>query len=181
MCQVKTYISLGIRPESSLSTWWMLESLATHCVHSEDSDQTGQMPRLIWVFDGRTCDFVILSCGQPILDLNNFMFLDNFPHKAHQWAAPHQLSAGIHNSGVTWMTNFLTQFEQNSVSQDNWLVEIQNMTGYISKALNHAHTFISRNIWAASWENQQNSMCDQRKLRSAWATEQISFYCALSG
>ena len=25
---------------------------------SEDSDQTGRMPRLIWVFAGRTCHFV---------------------------------------------------------------------------------------------------------------------------
>ena len=26
--------------------------------HSEDSDKTGRMPRLIWVLDGRTCQFV---------------------------------------------------------------------------------------------------------------------------
>ena len=30
--------------ESSLSAWRNLGSLATHWVHSEDSDQTGQMP-----------------------------------------------------------------------------------------------------------------------------------------
>ena len=45
----------GIRPvwsESLLSAWRKLGSLATHWAHSEDSDQTGQMPRLIslhWV------------------------------------------------------------------------------------------------------------------------------------
>ena len=53
----KTQISLGIRPvwsESSLSAWRKLGSLATHWAHSEDSDQTGRMPRLIWVFAGRT-------------------------------------------------------------------------------------------------------------------------------
>ena len=53
----KTRISLGIRPvwsESSLSAWRKLGSLATHSVHSEDSDQTGRMPRLIWVFAGHT-------------------------------------------------------------------------------------------------------------------------------
>ena len=58
---VKTQISLGIRPVwsvSSLSAWRKLGSLATHWVHSEDSDQTGQMPRLIWVFAGRTDHFV---------------------------------------------------------------------------------------------------------------------------
>ena len=28
------------------------------------------------------------------------------------------------------------------------------------------------NIWAASWQNQQNGMCAQRRLRSAWASAQ---------
>ena len=57
----KTQISLGIRPvwsESSLSAWRTTGSSATHWVHCEDSDQTGQMPRLIWVFAVRTDHFV---------------------------------------------------------------------------------------------------------------------------
>ena len=61
MCPTKTQISLGIRPvwsESSLSAWWKVGSLATHKVHSEDSGQPGQMPRLIWVFAGCTDHFV---------------------------------------------------------------------------------------------------------------------------
>ena len=36
------------------SAWWKLGPLATHWAHSEDSDQTGWMPRLIWVFAGHT-------------------------------------------------------------------------------------------------------------------------------
>ena len=32
--------------------------IATHWAQSEDSGQTGRMPRLIWVFVGRTCHFV---------------------------------------------------------------------------------------------------------------------------
>ena len=51
----------GIRPvwsESSLSTRRKLGSLATHWAHSKDSDQTERMPRLIWVFAGRTCHYV---------------------------------------------------------------------------------------------------------------------------
>ena len=40
------------------SAWRKLRSLATHWAHSEDSDQTGRIPRLIWVFAGRTCHFV---------------------------------------------------------------------------------------------------------------------------
>ena len=61
----KTQISLGICPvwsESSLSTWRKLGSLATLWVHREDSGQTGRMPRLIWVFAGRTLILLVLSC-----------------------------------------------------------------------------------------------------------------------
>ena len=53
----KTQIRLGICPvtlASLLSTRRNLRSLATHWAHSEVSDQTGQMPRLIWVFAGCT-------------------------------------------------------------------------------------------------------------------------------
>ena len=62
----KTQISMVIRPvwsESSLSAWRKLESLTTHWAHSEDSDQTGRMPRLIWVFAGRTVTLLVFSRG----------------------------------------------------------------------------------------------------------------------
>ena len=61
VCPAKTQISLGIRPvwsESLLSAWRKLGSLATQWGYSKDSDQTGQMTRLIWVFARRTCHFV---------------------------------------------------------------------------------------------------------------------------
>ena len=66
----KTQISLGIRPvwsESSLSAWRKLGSLATRWPHSEDSDQTGQMPRLIWIFTGCTIILLVLSWGGSII------------------------------------------------------------------------------------------------------------------
>ena len=56
-----TQIILGIRQawiESSLFTWRSIGSLDSHWAHSEDSDQTGLLPRLIWVFAGRTGHFV---------------------------------------------------------------------------------------------------------------------------
>ena len=62
----KTQISLGIRPvwsESLLSAWRKLGSLASHWAHSEDSDQTGWMPRLIWVFVGHTVIMLVMSWG----------------------------------------------------------------------------------------------------------------------
>ena len=67
----KTQISLGIRPGwsesslgavSSLSAWRNIGSLATHWGHSEDCDQTGRMPWLIWVFAGHTLILLVLSC-----------------------------------------------------------------------------------------------------------------------
>ena len=61
---VKTQISIGIRPvwsESPLSAWIKLGSTATHWEHSEDTDQTGRIPRLIWVFAGRTVILLVLS------------------------------------------------------------------------------------------------------------------------
>ena len=57
----KTQISLGIRPvwsESSLCTEWVAKDPSFLHADNEDSDQTGRMPRLIWVFAGRTCHFV---------------------------------------------------------------------------------------------------------------------------
>ena len=53
----KTGISLSTRPvwsEFWLSAWRVFGSIATHWAHSENTDQTGQMSRLIWVFAGGT-------------------------------------------------------------------------------------------------------------------------------
>ena len=61
----KTQISLGIRPvwaESSLCAQWVAKDPMLIHVDSEASDQTGWMPRLIWVFTGRTVTLSVLSC-----------------------------------------------------------------------------------------------------------------------
>ena len=57
----KTQISLGIRPvwsEFSLCAKYVAKNPSFLHADSEDSEQTGRMPRLIWVFAGRTCHFV---------------------------------------------------------------------------------------------------------------------------
>ena len=48
------WASAPVWSESSLYAWRKLGSLATYWAHSKDSDLTGRMPRLIWVFAGRT-------------------------------------------------------------------------------------------------------------------------------
>ena len=54
-----------IRPvwsESSLSAWRNLGSLATYWAHSQDSVQTGRLPRLIWCLAGCTVTLLVLTC-----------------------------------------------------------------------------------------------------------------------
>ena len=60
----KTQISLGIRPVWSVFAVRMKKAwvLSYPLSASEDSDQTGRMPRLIWVFAGRTVPLLVLSC-----------------------------------------------------------------------------------------------------------------------
>ena len=65
----KTQISLGIRPvwsEPSLCAQWVAKGPSFLYVDSEDSDQIGRMPRLIWVFAGRTLILLVLSCRGSI-------------------------------------------------------------------------------------------------------------------
>ena len=55
MRRAKTLISLGISPgwsESSLCAQWVAKEPRFLHADSEDADQTGRMPRLIWVFVG---------------------------------------------------------------------------------------------------------------------------------
>ena len=57
----KTQINLGIRrlrSKSSLCAQWVAKDPSFLHGDSEGSDQTGRMPRLIWVFAGRTFHFV---------------------------------------------------------------------------------------------------------------------------
>ena len=68
----KTQISLGIHPvrsESSLCAQWVAKDPSFLHADSEDSDQTGQMPRLICVFAGRTAILLVLSCHGSCIDV----------------------------------------------------------------------------------------------------------------
>ena len=61
----QTQINLGIClvwPDSLLSAQTVAKGLSYLNADSEDSDQTGRMPRLIWVCAGRTTTLLVLSC-----------------------------------------------------------------------------------------------------------------------
>ena len=93
----KTRISLGNRPvwsESLLSTQRNLGSLASHWMHSEDSDQTGRMPRLIWVFAECTDHFV----GFVMLWFS-YVYRDNLDQPAHLRSLVRVISVHLRNFG----------------------------------------------------------------------------------
>ena len=72
----KTQISRGIRtvwPESSLCAQWVDKEPSFLHADSEDSDQTGRMPRLIWVFAGCTLILLVLSCHGSINEKQAFV------------------------------------------------------------------------------------------------------------
>ena len=61
MCAQQWQISLGVHPVWSESSLWahlVAKDPSLLHVDSEDSDRTGQMPRLIWVVAGCTGHFV---------------------------------------------------------------------------------------------------------------------------
>ena len=65
VCAQRRQISLSIRlvwSESSLCSEWVAKDPSFLHADSEDSDQTGRMPRLIWVFAGCTITLLVLSC-----------------------------------------------------------------------------------------------------------------------
>ena len=70
----KTQISLGIHPvwpESSLCAQLVAKDPSFLHANSIDSDQTGRMPRLIWIFAGHTAILLVLSCrGSSVFVVN---------------------------------------------------------------------------------------------------------------
>ena len=69
--------------QSSLCTQWVAKDPSFLHADSEDSDQTGQMPRLIWVFAGRTAILMVLSCRGTLYCLSfpviNIACVRSFP------------------------------------------------------------------------------------------------------
>ena len=89
MCTQRRLRSAWASPvwsESSLPAWQKLESLATHWAHSEDYNQTGQMPRLIWVFAGRTVILLVLSWGGSNIVLIILVLIKKYGFAGHGMA-----------------------------------------------------------------------------------------------
>ena len=109
--------------QSSLSAWRNLGSLATQWVHSEDSDQTGQMPRLIWVFIGRTLILLVLSCHCSYIEFFCWWWWNRLQLKLHSHDVLH-LKSEFHKKNIICKRLncicgvFIFQFLCMDVSQD---------------------------------------------------------------
>ena len=96
---VKTQISLNIHPvwsESSQCTQLVAEDPMFLHADSEDSDQTGRMPRLTRVFTGRTCHFVGFVMRRLKFEQSVFTMSKRCRQNCKQcrhWPAPH---LGLH-------------------------------------------------------------------------------------
>ena len=149
----------------------------------EDSDQTGRMPRLIWVFAGRTCQFVGFVMRRLIyiiLKLENILIMSmcdtgkcNIPHDSLHKVEQQHLNYTILELETWWLLHFLLSVAVKI--EVHCVTKLYVFWGMCSRRV--------KDIWAASLQNQQNGMCAQRRLRSAWASAQSdeSLRCALSG
>ena len=61
------FMHVRLWSESSLCAQLVAKDPSFLHADSEDSDQTGRMPRLIWVFAGRTFTLLVLTCSGSII------------------------------------------------------------------------------------------------------------------
>ena len=88
---VKTQTSLGIRPVwsvSSMCAYWVAKDPSFLHADSKDSAHTGQMPRLIWGFAGRTLILLVLSCRGSFVIVNreNVLLALTSPENSDGWS-----------------------------------------------------------------------------------------------
>ena len=117
MRPAKTQISLGIRPvwsESSLCTQRVAKDPSYLHADSEDSDQTGRMPRLICVFAGRTFTLFVFSCRGSNGFAQWSLFFFFFKRKS--------LKNKLHSDLVTYWTNIKGEDSYMYAGMYDWLV-----------------------------------------------------------
>ena len=121
------------------------------------TNKTGRMPRLIWVFAGHTVTLLVLSCHGSSEDGWYYFKMYNFIIK------------GVYSANNAYIRKIKFYFItlpaiNNAVVLEQKNTQVDYM--YILSAIS-----LNR-IWAAAWQNQQNDLCAQRRLNSAWASAQ---------
>ena len=155
--------------QSSLSTWRWLGSLATHWAHSEDSDQTGRMPRLIWVFAGSTVTLLVLSCRGS----NGVLIFVVCRLSVSLWLFVRFIEDSL--VAICWERAVLLAVFTLSVLGvcfpipfDVW-DRMWNSTVLVP---DHCLFIYFTYTWAGPWENVSYVICEQQRRRSACAFAQ---------
>ena len=109
-----------IRPvwsESSLCAEWVAKDPSFLHADSEDSDQTGRMPRLIWVFARRAVTLLVLSCR------GSFDYPPCLNYKV-SFSARKAIRIHLHPKqklfGDTWRHTYLTGIYEDRVKKCGW-------------------------------------------------------------
>ena len=109
------------------------------------------------------------------------------------WLAPvcarDQLNGKLKPTPTPWQSQrsvAVVQHQKSVILMDlyqTWMVGYRSILLYTCHNETMFLNSSSFGIWATSWQNQQNGMCAQRRLRSAWASPQSdqSLRCALNG
>ena len=151
---VKTHISLGIRPvwpESSLCAHWVAKEPSFLHADSKDSDQTGRMPRLIWVLAGRTCHFVDLSWGDSYMNFWSIcIYITNGSTFLESWFT-------FHSNRYIWAASWQNQQNDCVLSEDSY------QPGHPPSLI---RVFALRSVGS---EGPKLSSCGQLRLWSDWA------------
>ena len=111
VCPGKTQISLGncqVWSESSLCAQWVTKEPSFRHADSEDSDQTGRMPRLIWVFLGRTCHFVCFDMRQLMIVVILVLLCNSQLKSSSELKVIHSYSIFDSTANLNLVTSFLS-------------------------------------------------------------------------
>ena len=113
----KIQFSLGIHPvwpESLLCAQLVAKDPSFLHADSEDSDQTGRMLRLIWVFAGGAhAILLVLSCrGSNVV---------------HQFSCASQFTAGIKLIGTIWYASIAYQVDTHQMQPFKWATSWENL------------------------------------------------------
>ena len=76
--KLRSALASALSDQSSLCAKWVAKDSSFLHADSEDSDQTGRMTRLIWVFAGRTLILLVLSCRGSYPDITTLNY-------SHSW------------------------------------------------------------------------------------------------
>ena len=73
------------KTEPLLCAHWVTKDPSFLRADSEDSDQTGRMPRLIWIFAGRIVVLLVFSWGGSNLEARPFVETFSVQNRARKW------------------------------------------------------------------------------------------------